>query len=356
MRDESRTGRLVAKVLSGAWRSTAFPLLELSEPDLDEVTPLLYGSGGAALGWRRISKTQLRNTASGEVLHQAYRLQSLQSAIQEQRIEKVFRLLRHAQVEAILAKGWAASRLYPETALRPYGDIDICVRAEQFKLAKEVVSAPEASDCWVDLHKRFYEIDERTTDDLLARSRVVKLGEEQIRMLGAEDHLALLAIHLLKHGAWRPLWLCDIGAAVESVPSPFDWNVCLGRNKTRARWIVCAIGLARRLLGAQTDGVPVLAGAAEPPAWLVENIRKQWANPFAVDQAPMSHPLPMAYLLKHPTGLLSGLRRRWPNPVIATVSVNGDFNNIPRLPYQLANCVSRVVRLLARWPGELQEH
>ena len=356
MRDESRTSRLVGKVLSGAWRSTPFPPLEISEPDLDEVTPLLYGSGGAALGWRRISKTHLKNTASGEVLHQAYRLQSLQSAIQEQRIEKVFRLLRHAQVDAILVKGWAASKLYSETVLRPYGDIDICVRAEQFKLAKEVLSVPEANDCWVDLHKRFSEVADRTTDELFERSTVVKLGEEQIRILGAEDHLALLAIHLLKHGAWRPLWLCDIGAGVESAPATFDWNLCLGSNKTRARWIVCAIGLARQLLGANTENVPVPAEAAEPPAWLVENILKQWANPFAVEQPPMSHPIPMADLLRHPTGLPAGLRQRWPNPIIATVSVNGEFNNLPRLPYQMANCISRVARLIIRWPGELQEH
>jgi hypothetical protein len=83
----------------------------------------------------------------------------------------------------------------------------------------------------------------------------------------------------------------------------------------------------------------------EPPAWLVDKVLQQWANPFGLNQTPMSHPVPMSYLLRHPAGLLEGLRKRWPNEIIATVSVNGKFNNFPRLPYQMANCISRVGRL-----------
>jgi hypothetical protein len=279
----------------------------------------------------------------------------LQSGIHEQQIEKVFRLLRLAKVEAVLAKGWATAGLYPERALRPYGDIDICVRPKQFSLAEQVLSAPEANDCWVDLHQHFSEIDDRAIDELFARSRTAPLGNEQIRMLGLEDQLALSCIHLLKHGAWRPLWLCDVGVAIESLPSTFDWDVCLGRNQTREKWIVCAIGLARNLLGIDTSGLPARTDAALP-AWLIENVLKQWARPFAIHQPPMSHPIPMVDLLRHPSGLLGGLLQRWPNPIIATISVNGEFNNLPRFPYQLANCLSRIGRLLVNSPSELPEH
>lgn len=350
-----RKGNLVAEILSGAWRSSDVPPLLISESDLDAVTPLLYDSGTAALGWRRISRTPLRNSNSAEVLHQAYRLQSLQSEIREQKVEKVFRLLRQAQVEPVLAKGWATAGMYTERALRPYGDIDICVRPEDFKLTEAVLSTPEANDCWVDLHKHFSEIDERTVDELFARSRVVSLGHEQIRMLGLEDQLALSCIHLLKHGAWRPLWLCDVGVAIETLPATFDWKVCLGTNTTRRDWIMSAIGLAKHLLGADTQRVPSRANAPLP-AWLIESVMKLWARPFAINQPPMSHPVPMADLLRHPSGLLGGLRQRWPNPIIATISVNGKLNNLPRLPYQMANCLSRIGRLLLHWPIELREH
>jgi hypothetical protein len=343
-KEVARKGSLVGEVLAGSWRESA-PTLSISETELDEVTPLLYDSGTAGLGWRRVSESPLRDRPSAEVLHQAYRLQSLQSRIHEQKIQKVFSLLRQAQVEAVLAKGWATAGMYGDRALRPYGDIDICVRPEHFKLAEEALNVPEANDCWVDLHKHFSEIDERPIDDLFARSRTVSLQEEQIRILGREDQLALSCIHLLKHGAWRPLWLCDVGVAIETLPETFDWDICLGSNSTRANWIICAIGLAKRLLRADTEKLPPEL-EAQLPAWLIENVVKQWTNPFAIDQPPMSHPIPMADLLRHPSGLLDGLRQRWPNPIIATVSVNGEFNNLPRLPYQMANCLSRIGRLL----------
>ena len=348
-------GNLVAEVLAGSWRSSNMPTLQMTEPELDVVTPLLYDSGTAALGWHRLKETSLRTSASADLLHQAYRLQSLQSEIHEQKIQKVFRLLRQAKIEGVLAKGWATAGMYCERALRPYGDIDICVRPEVFKSAEDLLRDPEAQDCWVDLHRHFSELEDRTVDLLLARSRTINLGEEQIRVLGPEDHLALLCIHLLKHGAWRPLWLCDIGVIIESLPAKFDWDTCLGGNSNRANWIICAIGLAKRLLRVDTARLPARLNP-EPPAWLVDNVLRQWQKPFAINQPPMSHPIPMADLLRHPSGLLEGLRQRWPNPIIATISVNGEFNRLPRLPYQMANCLSRIGRLLFDSSNGLSQH
>ena len=354
-RDSSYKGSLVAEVLSGSWRTSEFPQLQITEAELDTVTPLLYNSGAAALAWHRLSKTTLRNSASAELLHQAYRLQSLQSDIHEEKIEKVFRLLRENQLEAVLAKGWATAGLYGTRALRPFGDIDICVRPDQFKLAEEVLSAPEAADCWVDLHQSFSEIADRTFAQLFARSTLVGLGKEKIRILGLEDQLAHSSIHLLKHGAWRPLWLCDVGVAIESLPATFSWETCLGQNTTRAGWVMCAIGLAKQLLGADTKDLPENVNTHVPP-WLIENVLKQWEKPFAINQPPMSHPVPMTSLLRHPSQLPHGLRQRWPNPILATISVNGEFNNLPRLPYQLANCFSRVGRLFFNSRTTSAEH
>ncbi|HZE64279.1 MAG TPA: nucleotidyltransferase family protein [Pyrinomonadaceae bacterium] len=347
-------GQLIAKALVGAWRSKDLPPFELSESELDQVTPLLMGSGAAALGWRVVSSSPLRESSSGELLHQAYRLQSLQSEIQEQKIEKVFRLLREASLEAILAKGWAAAGLYPDRTLRPYGDIDICVRPQDHKLVAELFSSPKGNDCWIDLHRLFSEIGNRSVEELFSRSKMQNVGQEQARVLGDEDHVALLCIHLLKHGAWRPLWLCDVAAAMESPSPTFDWDLCLGKDNTRASWILCSFGLAHRLLGASIDNLPF--DIASLPDWLLETVLQQWSNPFAVYQAPMNHPVPMAKLWRQPSGLLDGLRQRWPNPIIATISVNGRLNGLPRLPYQLANCIARVVRLVFPRGNELQEH
>lgn len=354
MKPVLRKGNLVARVLAGSWRSSELPPLEISELELDEVSPLLYGSGAAALGWRRLSQTGLSKSPPAELLHQAHRLLSLQSEIHEEKIERVFRLLRQSSIDAVLAKGWAAAGLYPERALRPYGDIDLCIHPRHYKLAKDVLSAPELSDCWIDLHEHFSEISDRKIDDVFARALSVPLRSETIRIVGREDHLALSAIHLLKHGAWRPLWLCDIGAAVESLPPSFDWEVCLGRDEKRAGWIVSAIGLANLLLAANIHALPVSAKASELPTWLVEDVLKQWANPFAINQPPMSHPTPMAAQWKSPRGLAKALRERWPDPILATVSVNGRFSSFPRWPYQVANCMSRILRVVRRSPGAAQ--
>jgi hypothetical protein len=346
----SGKGMLVARTLAGSWRRAGRDSFQLSQAELDEVTPLLYGSGGAALGWWRVRETELRSSPSAEVLHQAYQLQVLQSGIHEQKIQKVFRLLRAESIEPILVKGWSAARFYPDQALRPYGDIDICVQPNDFRAAEIVLARPEANDCWVDLHKRFEEIGERSVEELLARSRLVDLNDEKIRILSPEDHLALLAIHLLKHGAWRPLWLCDIGAAVESVSSDFDWSLCLGRNKKKASWIICVIGLANLLLDAEIDHLTFAKEARELPGWLVATVLKQWNAPFSLNQPPMSHPEPMANYLFQPRGLLRALRKRWPDPIMATVSVNGRFTKFPRWPYQLGNWGSRIGLFLLRLP------
>ncbi|HEY7783338.1 MAG TPA: nucleotidyltransferase family protein [Pyrinomonadaceae bacterium] len=344
--NRTRKGQLVATALSGSWRATQLSPVGLSACHLDEVAPLLYGSGAAALGWWRLRSTDLAQTESGEVLHQAYRLQALQSAIHEQKIEKLFRLLRQASVNAIVAKGWSAARLYPDSALRPYGDIDILVHPSDFTTAEDVLKSPEARDCWVDLHHSFEEIDERKVEQLFSRSTLISLNQEMIRVLSAEDHLALLCVHMLKHGAWRPLWLCDIGAAVESLSPEFAWDVCLGTNARRANWITSALGLARRLLQADISLTPLATEAMSLPTWLEENVLKQWAAPFAINQPPMNHTAPMITYLRNPSGVVRALKERWPNPILATISINGELNDFPRFPYQIGNCVMRAARFL----------
>lgn len=338
---------MLASVLEGSWRQSDSGRLELDIADLDQITPLLYGSGAAALGWWRIRHSGLKDSPSGQLLHQAYRLLALQSAIHEQKIVKVFRLLREAAIEALLVKGWAAARLYPDSALRPYGDIDLLVRPRDYNRAQEVLSHPDARDCWVDLHQNLVELSNRHIEELFERAQSLILEDEEVRSLGPEDHLALLSIHLLRHGAWRPLWLCDIGAAMESLRPNFDWSLCLGCRPRQSDWIICTIGLAHRLLGARLTGLPIASAARNIPQWLPTNVLRQWESPFASKQPPMNHSAPMTEYLRNPTGILAALRERWPNPILATVSVNGQFNRLPRLPYQLGNCLLRATRFVA---------
>ena len=327
---------LVSAILAGSWRQGRLPPIGICEDQLETVMPLLFASGSAALAWWRLRDTDLSSAPPVQMLHQAYRLQVLQSAAQEKKIEKVFRFLRNSSVDVILAKGWAAAGLYPERGLRPCGDIDLLCRPEHFQTAQEILKSTEARGFWVDLHLRFSELEPRSFNELFARSRLLDVGAEKIRILGPEDHLALLSIHLLKHGAWRPVWLCDIGAAIESLPTEFDWEICLGPSRTRARWIVSSIGLAYHLLGARIHSLPVAKEAMGLPSWLISSVSKQWSH-LLEDRLPMRVRPLMAKTLRNRRGVLKGICERWPDPVTATFNLKGQFNDFPRLPYQLGD-------------------
>ena len=331
----SRTqGQLVADFLVGSWRPAQNPI-DMSLSDLERVTTLLYNSGGTGLGWWRIHESDLKQSPGGELLHQGYRLQALQAPINEQRIVTAYQLLRGAAIEPILIKGWSAARFYQHRTLRPYGDIDLVVRPTEYSTAREVLKRDEARTWWVDLHKGLSELDDRPVDGLFERSQMVTLKDVQIRVLSHEDHLALLAIHLFKHSAWRPLWLCDIAAMVEALPAGFDENTCFGWSKHRAAWIASAIALAHELLGANVDRIPPDRQAKDLPAWLVDSVLKQWGNLFQVDHPPVQPRPLISYSFQNPRTLFREILARWPDPIVATFNLSGQPNSFPRLPYQI---------------------
>jgi hypothetical protein len=290
-----------------------------------------------------VRSTSLSNTSSGELLQQAYRLQALQASIHDGQISKVFSQLRKVGVEPLLAKGWAAASLYPDAALRPYGDIDLLVRREQFNAAQAVLARDELSDCWVDLHSQYSELEGRSIEELFKRSRLTELDGEAIRVLSAEDHLALLAIHLLKHGAWRPIWLCDIAASIESVANDFDWKLCLGSSRKRGKWISVTIALAEELLGAEPRALSD-ASRVKLPAWVGKSVIRQWSHLYPADHLPVQAPPLMAESLRKPRTILKAMWQRWPDPITATFNLNASFGEFPRLPYQVGEFVTRAGR------------
>jgi len=63
----------------------------------------------------------------------------------------------------------------------------------------------------------------------------------------------------------------------------------------------------------------------------------------------------MVRYLRDPSGLLTDLRNRWPNPIEATVSVGGPFNESPRMLFQIGDCIARTARFVRRLPRLIQE-
>ncbi len=351
--DPRRRGKLVASALAGAWRASPPPPPpppSLSPADLIEITPLLLRTGAGGLGWWRVRSSELRTSAAALELRQAYRLYTLQAGRQERQIVQAITLLRSAGVEPLLAKGWAVARLYPERGLRPYGDIDLCVRPEQHAAAVAALAAPAAETVVVDLHKGLPELHRPSLEDVYRRSKLVPLGDVDVRILGPEDHLRYMCIHMLRHGAYRALWLCDIAVALESLPKDFDWEYFLLADRRRADWVASTVCLAHQLLGARLDGIPVAERARHLPRWLLPSVLSQWS----IGEHYMDSPS-MAHSFRHPGQLLRALRLRWPNPLQATVGVGGPFNELPRWPFQLWECVLRTAYFLTQLPTLIRQ-
>ena len=339
-------GSLMAETLKGAWRDCPLALEGLAEPP-GAVTSLLLKSGVAALVWRRVRLTGSQTSPCALELQQAYRLHLLQAAVHERALKQLISSLRSTGFDPLLGKGWAMARLYPEPGLRPYGDIDLYVRAEEYAAVGAALSGPRAPACSVDLHRGVADLDDRSFGELYGRSQLVPLSDTHVRVFGPEDHLRLVCLHMFRHGAWRPLWLCDVALALEAGPADFDWDYFLSGDPRRTDWAVCAIGLAHKLLDARVDDTRVAERARRLPRWLVPVVLRQWGQ----GQTPHGARVTMRLYVRKPAGVVSALRLRWPNAIEATVHVGGAFNNWPRWPYQVRACVARAARFAGQLPS-----
>ncbi len=340
-------GKVIAQILGAEWRGK----LTLTAEELAQATPLLLNSGGGAWAWRQVRHTSLKNTPTAYELHQAYRMHALHEAIKEHEIAQIFTHLRAQGLEPLMGKGWVVARHYPEPGLRPFGDIDFYVRREQYAEFKTALETSPVKD--VDLHNGAAELDDRSFDALYGHSQVKQLGEVAVRILGPEDHLRLLCLHFLREGALRPLWLCDIAVMMCALPLDFDWDYFLSGNQRRSDWVKCTLELAHQLLGANQANIPLSAHTAKLPKWLAATVFELWGQ----GKVTKGRRIQMDSYMTQPRGVLRALRERWPNAIEASVGTKAPFNNWPRWPFQLGECVLRTTgfaRQIPRLIGERQ--
>jgi hypothetical protein len=339
------TGKLVAQVLEGAWRESP-PELKCSAASLTRVVPVLLKTGAGGLAWWRLRDSGMASTEPAARLHREYLLDIFQAVVNERFVIQVITRLQSAGVDALLAKGWAAARLYPERGLRTYENVDLWVRPRDYAAAVEALQGRTAPAYPVDVHQRIRLL-ESGWDELYDNSRVVNLGEVEVRTLGPEDHLRLLCAYMFDHGIRRPLWLCDLGAALESLSAEFDWDYCLRGKQRSSEWLACAFGLAHQLLGASLEDTPLAQRAKCLPRWLVPTLLSQWGlEEVQPGRSTIQNP-------RKPSEWM-GLNLRWPDPIQATVRVGGPFNGFPRFPFQVAELLSRSLQFMVRLPALLR--
>ena len=331
-------GGLVAGLLATAWRAHPEPL-DIAPERLVEVLPLLLApSGLAALAWWRLRHSgglpptlQPLEDARGVVASKAF--------LHRRDLPRAVACLRAAGIEPILVKGWAIARHYPDPYMRSSSDVDLCVRRAAYRAARTALDHSTRLTLPVDLHRGFDTLDEEDEEVLFGRSTLVDLGGVPVRVLAPEDHLRVLCYHMLRHGASRPLWLCDVALAVESRPPDFDWAQCLGPRRRVADWVACAIGLAHSLLGARVDDTPLSVRTRQLPRWLVPTVLRQWGKQHRALA-------PLASYMGRPQQLLAETLTHWPNGVQATVALRRPFDGGPRLPYQIASSLQGMMRFV----------
>ena len=338
------TGRWIADALAGSWRRDP-PGAPLAESIWNAIGPPLIRSGAGALAWRQIRRSPLAGSTIGQRLKEIFRFQRLQTGVYERELERALGRLRQAGIEPIVIKGWATAQAYPERGARPLGDLDLVVHPGLLGAAQSVIHETGPYAILIDwVHLEIDGLDRRRFEDLYERSSLRPLGSVEVRVLSAEDHLRALCLHLLKHGAYRPLWLCDIAAALEHRPSKFDWDRCFGNDGKRARWVGSVIRLAHELLGARIESIPS-ERRWSAPRWLGREVLRQWDDP-----APKSRWTPelFARAWSRPHRLPAALRARWWDPIRSTLHLRGAIDARPRLPYQLASFLLRGTQYLSR--------
>ena len=251
-------------------------------------------------------------------------------------IASAVRKLREKGIEAVLIKGWAAARNYPEGVPRFLGDIDLAVGAEDFQNAKNLIDDPTSGIIGVDLHNELRQLDTLDWKTIFTNTELVPIGGEYVRLLSPEDHLRVMCVHWLTDGGESKERLWDIYYAVENRPANFDWSKCLdvvGPN--RRGWIIKTIGLAHRYLGLKIDDLPFAAEARQLPNWLTRCVERGWKSDITMQ--------PLQDVLGDPGSLVREIRKRIPpNPIQATVDCEGVFDDRSRAGYQVRDFFIRV--------------
>lgn len=262
------------------------------------------------------------------------KIKILNYKVQEQRLEKAWRRFENAGFKPLLIKGWAAAQVYPQASERIFNDIDLMIEPTLYREALKFLG--ETDKTGIDLHNGAKTLDNVSFTKLYARSQVLQCGATRIRIPCAEDHLRILCVHWLTDGGAKREKLWDVFYAVKNRPADFDWERCLeAAGKTRKKWVVCTIALAVKYLGLPLADTPIAVQGSEIPGWVIDTIEKEWASGVPL--------IPLRYCLHERKKLWQQVCKRLPpNPIQATVDMEGEFDDRSRFFYQLGDVFLRL--------------
>lgn len=275
---------------------------------------------------------------------------TLQNRVNELKISEAFEFMQSRGFEPILIKGWSIARYYPQIWQRRFVDIDLCVAPGDFERAKKLLETPEGLKHNIDLHKGLKRLDTVAWKDLFDNAETTEIGDTSIRTLRPEDHLRVVCVHWLADGGAYKDRLRDIYYLVKNRPRDFDWSRCLDIvSAKRRKWIVCCLGLTHKYLGLDLADTPVAAEAENIPGWLIETVEREWRTEVKLK--------PLQNCLHDRRLFWQQIKKRIPpNPLQATIELDGDFDDKSRAFYQIGSVLTRFFPAVGRIRRRLSQN
>jgi len=261
--------------------------------------------------------------------------------VYEKNLAKVIDRLEKAGYEPILIKGWAAAQYYPKPWDRNLGDIDLVFRPEVIDKVREELSENNDLYC-VDIHSGLRHLDTVSLEDLYRNCMRINCAGTPVRVLRVEDHLRVLCVHWLNDGGANKEKLWDLFFAIDRFRDTFDWDRCLDVvSPTRREWIRSVISLTYDYLGLEVENLSLAGELEDNPMWFKSAVEKEWNSTVKLNSLHL-------FLKKKELLIKQILKRIPPNPIQATVGVEGSIKGNIRLYYQLMNMFMRIKPSLRR--------
>ena len=254
----------------------------------DTVLEKAERSGIGPLVFKHLKNSAKTGQVPGPILEQFEALYYWTAVHNEDLLERLrdaLHALDRERIPVIVLKGaMLATQVYPKPALRTMGDIDLLVPAHHLAQADRVIQSlgyvqrdtgflsaeeyrlrhhhlnplmTEDGRFVIELHHHIVPPTssiQLPIDDLWQRSNPAQIASVPTRILGREDVLLHLCLHLcadLEHGAGLRM-LCDIGETTRRFTQEIDWSHVLraARSYGMIKHLSLALWLAQRTVAA----------------------------------------------------------------------------------------------------------
>lgn len=335
--NQETRGHRIADLLRGIWRPNVFSWDRAVDERL--VTALKAGGVFGVASRRLVGQdgpfaAELRITLP---------CQALVADVHAMQLADMLAPLRAAGIDPILLKGLAVARYYPVAGCRQLGDIDLLLPPAHLDRASAVVAelgyrhqtrtragssfsvttrGPEGA---VDLRTHLWPLPDTDACAALRSDHRAAVNGVDVRVLPRDLEIRYLAVHAAKHGFARPIWLCDLAAAVEH-GADLDWDRLAKGSRHIQSCILASLGLTSRLLGLELP--PDVQHRSEPvAAWIESQVLARWGGRVPIDTTYLTIsalkrrdlPVVLRSLVPAPVGSLEALTTlAWPlTPTLA---------------------------------------